>query len=372
MGTTPSPLHDASPIPMPTSHSSKFKCCLTCQYCTLHLYFSRNLLILAIVPRTAVRVGRSAKLYYSIIAIADLLELLVGSVLWSFLDDGLLLLTGNRFSLRIVRYSDVTCKLFYLLCELTGNLSNYTIVALSIERCLIVFFPLRAKGIVCLRFSVMLIMIIVAPSWLCSFITVPIIVYLDRNMQYFSQSGIECDKNNKHSLTPTFTVMLTILSYTLHTILNIILVTLISIKLAHIRYKRNAMIRDNLIHITANTCKSNSTSNNWISNFVGIRLESSRPSSKESHNALTETVAVSHFNKHIALVRRTSDQTNVSNPCSAHRRLRIVSSPSTSSSSFLPRLVRQTLSPLNSSSSPQYQYEQIHTKYDSAMHFKNY
>ena len=81
---------------------------------------------------------------------ADVFELLVGTVLWTFLDDGLLLLTENRFSLRIVRYSNATCKLFYLLCELTGNLSNYTIGALAIERCLIIFYPLRAKRIVSL------------------------------------------------------------------------------------------------------------------------------------------------------------------------------------------------------------------------------
>lgn len=214
--------------------------------CRLHC---RNLLIVLIVPRAAVRVSRSAKLYYSVIAVADALELLVGTVLWSFLDDGLLLLTGNRFSLRIARYSHATCKLFYLLFELTESLSNYTIVSLALERCLIIFFPLRAKRFVRLRFSVMLIAMVVAPAWLVSFIVVPIIVKLNTEMQQASQSGCECEKDEEHSLTKPFTIALTVLSYILHTILNIFLVILISVKLAHIRYQRNAMFRDNQIHL---------------------------------------------------------------------------------------------------------------------------
>ena len=272
----------------------------------------RNLLIVAIVPRAAVRVSRSAKLYYSIIAIADLLELLVGNVLWSFLDDGLLLLTGNRFSLRIVRYSDATCKLFYLLCELTGNLSNYTIVALAIECCLIVFFPLRAKRFVRLRFSVMLIAIIVAPVWLCSFITVPFIVKLRINMTHYSQSGQECEKDET-PLTETFTVALTLLSYSLHTILTIILVTLISIKLAHIRYQRKAMIRDKRVHSIA-AHESNTISNQQRNNFVLCsRIERQQVSSPNScnHNTPSETstTQIEQRNK-IELLRHSSESAN--------------------------------------------------------------
>ena len=194
-----------------------------------------------LIPRLLVGVSRSAKLYYSVIAVADFFQLLFGTFVWGFLEYGLLLLTGNRFSMRLARYSDETCKLFYLLNELSESLSNYTIVALELKCCLIIFFPLRAKRFVRRRFCVMLIAIIVLPAWLCAFISVPIFVELDKERQHSSQSGCECEKNQEQSLTAMFTVVLTVFSYTLHTILNIILVTMISFKLAHIRDKHKAM-----------------------------------------------------------------------------------------------------------------------------------
>ena len=315
--------------------------------------FNSNLLIVAIVPRAAVRVSRSAKLYYSVIAVADMLELVFGTVLWSFLDDGLLLLTGNRFSVRIARRSDATCKLFYLLFELTESLSNYTIVALALERCLIIFFPLRAKRFVRLRFSVMLIALVVAPAWICSFIAVPIIVKLDTNMQQASQSGCECEKDDKHSLTAAFTVALTVLSYMLHTVLNIILVTLISFKLAHIRYQRNAMIRDNLIHLAARKSNNN---NKRISNFVSSpnfdRRSGSNADSRivnpihSTQNNLSSPLLTAHSrnsNKiELMQLTTTSDSTNAPESCGATS---VKRTSSTSKSPHLSRGMRTSQSP---------------------------
>ena len=299
--------------------------------------YDRNLFILTIVPRAKVRVSRSAKLYYSVIALADLLELLVGTVIWSFLDDGLLLLTGDRFSVRIARYSDVTCKLVYLFNELAENLSNYTIVALAIERCLIIFFPLRAKRFALFRFSVMLIALLVAPAWLSSIISVPVIVILKTNMTQFSQSGCECEKDDEHSLTATFTVMLTIFTYMLHVVLNIILVTVISIKLAHIRYQRTAMIRDNLIHITAR--KNNVIINKRLNNLVESSVEHNRGFCSESlnlnpkhnqHNGL-DTLPLTDISNEIDPAHYQSNSTKASNLCSESPRIRFEFSPSVAS-----------------------------------------
>ena len=275
--------------------------------------------ILTIVPRAKVRVSRSAKLYYSVIALADLLELLVGTMIWSFLDDGLLLLTDGRISVRIARYSDATCKLVYLFNELAENLSNYTIVALAIERCLIIFFPLRAKRFSLLRFSEILIALLVAPAWLSAIISVPIIVILKTNMTQFSQSGCECEKDEEHSLTAAFTVMLTIFTYMLHVVLNIILVTVISIKLSHIRYQRTAMIRENLIHINAR--KNNVTINKRLSNLVDSLVD---------HNScfILEPLNLNNNQDNSVNVHFETNSTKASNSCSESPSFRLKCSPS--------------------------------------------
>ena len=257
--------------------------------------------------------SQSAKLYYLVIAVADVFQLLIGTFVASFLEDGLLLLTENRFSLRISRYSHATCKLFYLLNELSESLSNYTLVALALERCLIIFFPLRAKRFVCLRFSAMLIAIIVAPAWICAFISVPIIVELDTEMQHFSQSGCECEKNQEHSLTAAFTVALTVFCYMIHTIMNIILVTIISIKLAHIRYKRKAMIRNNLMHVTHRIPISVSQKH---SNFDGYNVATRRTLSvdtqKQNHQKNRHSLpAIKTTNQTEQVLREESSKTSV-------------------------------------------------------------
>ena len=296
-------------------------------YCSRHSSRHRSALIVALMPRAAVCVSRSAKLYYTVIAVADALALLFSTVLWSFLDDGLLLLTGNRFSVRIARYSHESCKLFYLLTELTESLSNYTIVALALERCLVIYFPLRAKRFVRLRFSVTLIALAVTPAWLCSFISVPFIV--NKQQQPASQSGYECEKKSDNPLTAPFTVALTLLSYVLHTILNIILVTLISIKLALIRYKRNAMIRDKRIHLADRNSKAISIDRN--SRAVSVdrtrnpsvesRILNSKLSQINQSNQNHNAQSVADASK-VERVHFTNNLTNASESGSGSPRLR--------------------------------------------------
>lgn len=97
-------------------------------------------------PAAGRECGRSTRVYYLVIGIADEVNLLFQHTIISFLDFGLGYLTGGSFNWPIARTSDFTCKLWEYIWPWSEQIAGYTMVIFSLERFLAVWFPLKAKG----------------------------------------------------------------------------------------------------------------------------------------------------------------------------------------------------------------------------------
>lgn len=75
------------------------------------------------------------------------------------------LLSGNSYNLRIVTANDVICAANLMGWELAESYSNYAVVAMMLERCVVVFFPLHAKSVLGVGFTLILISACVLPAW---------------------------------------------------------------------------------------------------------------------------------------------------------------------------------------------------------------
>lgn len=97
-------------------------------------------------PAAGRECGRSTRLYYLVIGIADEVNLLFQHTFISFLDFGLGYLTGGSFYWPIARESDFTCKLWEYIWPWSEQMAGYTMCIFSLERFAAVWFPLRAKA----------------------------------------------------------------------------------------------------------------------------------------------------------------------------------------------------------------------------------
>ena len=113
--------------------------------CAFGLVANLGIIYVYARPAAGRECGRSTRLYYLVISIADEVNLLFQHTLISFLDFGLGYLTGGSFYWPIARTSDFTCKLWEYVWPWSEQVAGYTMVIFSLERFSAVWFPLKAK-----------------------------------------------------------------------------------------------------------------------------------------------------------------------------------------------------------------------------------
>ena len=206
-----------------------------------------NALIICIMPRTKVQICRSTKLYYLIIAIADMANLINSWVIWTFLDESLYLLTNGKFNLPLAKSGNIQCKAIYTIWVITEDVSNYTEIALAIERIIAITIPLKSKYFLGMKFSLFLILICTIPPIL---FTVPLtfLVVGITNAPGLAITNSICEKDASHPLIQEYTILLIIFTYLLHELIGLIVVLVLSYKLIKIARTRLGSTRNLELH----------------------------------------------------------------------------------------------------------------------------
>ncbi|XP_064646713.1 neuropeptide SIFamide receptor-like [Lineus longissimus] len=105
--------------------------------------------VISIVVFWRTRRRRDATVQYlSVLSVSDLAELITYGVLTSWLTSGLNQVTHGEYSVNLWLMSNVSCKLLPFLSHVFECFSAWTIVAFSIERAVIVWFPLKRLSII--------------------------------------------------------------------------------------------------------------------------------------------------------------------------------------------------------------------------------
>ena len=98
-----------------------------------------NSLVVIVMPKQSVVAAKSAKFYYNLLAIANLLDITIGWLSTSFISQTLSLHTSDQLSIRTDTYNTFSCKIFYGLWTTFEVLADYVVVAMGIERIIAVW-----------------------------------------------------------------------------------------------------------------------------------------------------------------------------------------------------------------------------------------
>lgn len=91
--------------------------------------------------------------------------LLLGIKLLSRLSHRRYLLSWGTAYFSLNTKSDLVCMIYQILSIHSETYSDYALVAMMIERCVVVFFPLHAKTLVTRRFTLILLCLCIIPMW---------------------------------------------------------------------------------------------------------------------------------------------------------------------------------------------------------------
>ena len=86
-----------------------------------------NFLILVLMPKRCVQASASAKYYYILIALADLLDLIVGWVLRTLFGEILFIYSSGKLYINFYFINSLFCKILKTLWTLMESFSNYCI-----------------------------------------------------------------------------------------------------------------------------------------------------------------------------------------------------------------------------------------------------
>ena len=106
--------------------------------------------------------NRSVRIYYSLLAIADLVFVNVALIPSEFLETGIAYITTglNSYPILTVDATEWSCKLISGIWYASDTTAGYLLVCLGIGRIIAITWPLRAKTILSVRFSVILMLCI--------------------------------------------------------------------------------------------------------------------------------------------------------------------------------------------------------------------
>ena len=186
-----------------------------------------NSWILVTMWLRSVQISSKTKLYYLIIGLSDL-SLVCCSLMWGDLCDSLYIWTGGKFFFCFEILSFFTCKVIRVWYYLSDIISNYALVALSIERFVAVFWPLQAKYLLTKKFTFLLLCSLIVP---CSVFYSVVIPLGSSIMPSFRAVSYSCSADNNSIFGYIFNVSMPIVILGIHTIVDLIISFLLFYKL---------------------------------------------------------------------------------------------------------------------------------------------
>ena len=169
-----------------------------------------NIMIILILPSKSIQINSISRMFYLAIAIGDIGNLIFWHIR-EFFTKGLSILSSGEIYLNI--YSDPICKLLLSLDYLFFPLSQYGLLAFSIERVLALYFPLKHKLFMTPKKAVLLRVGCVGPIWI---ILTPISILLGSKLQ----GDIPyCGANPTHPLYSIYSVCFLLFIVALHPLL---------------------------------------------------------------------------------------------------------------------------------------------------------
>ena len=134
-----------------------------------------NAIIIIIMPRKEIKVGKSPRFYYISVAVADFINIFNSWFLWAFFKDSLYMWTDGKYSINIAISHIISCRTITTIWVFSEIYSDYSVLALSIERVIALFNPLKAKSILTRKIRFLILVVILMPAWL---LTVPFVPFV--------------------------------------------------------------------------------------------------------------------------------------------------------------------------------------------------
>lgn len=144
----------------------------------------------------------------------------------------------------LVTINDVSCTINQTLDAIFEIFSDYALVAMMLERCIVVFFPLHAKTLVTRRFTIILLCICILPFWLELIPLMPFDFSVESN-NMASLNGKICviyPYSERAFLFIYIFWSITLIYYVFHVFATLIFVVILGAKLLVLRRRRNHMI----------------------------------------------------------------------------------------------------------------------------------
>ena len=200
-----------------------------------------NSWILLILAFGEINISKRTKFYYWILAVADL-SISVCNFAWGELCYSLWIWTAGNVYFCIDAISSVTCSIMNLWYYESELISNYLLVALSIERMIAVCWPLKAKFILTKKFTFNLLFFLIVPGFLFYGIVIPLSSYNTNTIL------LTCAIDNFRISGILYNISMPIIIFGLHTIIDLVVSSIIFIKLSlsrtnigiHQKFKQNS------------------------------------------------------------------------------------------------------------------------------------
>ena len=193
----------------------------------------------------SVKLSSTMKFYYISIAIADFIDLLV-NLLWIGLTDSLNVITNFQFSINIASQNDFNCKVFGSLWILSETYSNYSVIALSIERMVAIYFPFKSKLILNKKFTFFIYSITVFPVSLALAVPGALIAKV-AYIPGISSTGYDCSSYNpSHPLFKYYEIAFPLGMFIIHEAVNFLLFVFILVGVFRSQKASNLIKQDSM------------------------------------------------------------------------------------------------------------------------------
>ena len=203
-----------------------------------------NLAILFVMPRKKVNINKSMKVYYIIIAFFDLYNLVNSWILWTFISDSMCVITNCQFFYDLAAKSELACKEIFTGWTVAEIVSNYTLVAMLIEKTIVVLYPLKAKGLFTSKTRTVLYSLTVLPPLLAVSPFNPFVARVLKTK--FNKDFDQCYYDTTHPLYEYVFWSTHIFMFGVHEILSFLLSTTLTIALLHQARERTKLIHKQL------------------------------------------------------------------------------------------------------------------------------
>ena len=199
-----------------------------------------NIWILFTLIFGRVKISKTTNFYYLILGFSDLC-IVTNTFVWGDICDGLWLWTNGKFYFCFDSLSDLSCIIMNLWYYLSEIISNYSLVALSIERLIAVCYPLRAKSILTREFTFYLLIFLLAPFLLLYSLLIP---FSSRIIPYIETGTFVCHIDYNSIFGKIFNFSMPIIVLGLHTIIDFIISFVLFFKLYLSRRNSDLISKD--------------------------------------------------------------------------------------------------------------------------------